>query len=107
MAKGKMGTSVFSLKRKIDLIDASEETPPTSRKRLAADFGISPSTVTKVLKEKEKHKRLFYGGVTDVHKARMRTAKFCTVEEQLLKWFLNVRASSVPILKTKAEELPV
>lgn len=108
MAKAKKST-VFSLKRKIDLINASEETPPKSRKQLAADFGISPSTVTKVLNEKEKHKGLFYGGLTDVHKARIRTSKFSAVEDELMKWFLHARVRNVPvtgpILKTKAEEI--
>ncbi|KAK7493174.1 hypothetical protein BaRGS_00015511 [Batillaria attramentaria] len=107
MAKAKTST-VFSLKRKIDMINASEETPPKSRKQLAADFGISPSTVTKVLNEKEKHKDLFYGGLTDVHKARIRTSKFSAVEDDLMKWFLHARARNVPVtgpvLKTKAEE---
>ena len=55
MEKRKLVT--LTLKRKIDLISTAEMNPSKKRKEIAEEFGIAPTTVTGILKDKEKYKQ--------------------------------------------------
>ena len=99
----------LTLKRKIDLINVAVGNPSKKRKEMAEEFGIAPTTVTGILKEKEKYKQQYFNGQTDVRKSRVRSAKLNAVDDALLKWFTHARSSKVPvtgpIMKARAEEI--
>ena len=96
----------LSLKRKIEMIDCVER---GGKKDIASDFGIAPSSVSTVVRDKDRYRKLFYEGHTDVSKKRARPAKHEDVEEALLRWFMGARSENVPlsgpILISKAEDL--
>ena len=99
----------LSLKRKIDLIHAVEKNPEKKRKETAYEFGIKPSTLSGILRGKEKYKFQYYSGQTDVQKMRARPPKQEAVDIALLHWFAFARSNNIPVngsvMKSKAEEL--
>ena len=52
----------------------------------ASDFDIAPSSVSTIVRDKDRYRKLFYEGHTDVSKKRARPAKHEDVEEALLRW---------------------
>ena len=105
----KIRKQTLSLKRKIDLIHAVEMNPEKKRKDTADEFGIKPSTLSGILKGKEKYKYQYYSGQTDVQKMRARPPKHKAVDIALLHWYSYARSNDIPlsgsIMKMKAEEL--
>ena len=98
----------LSLKRKIEMIDCVER-GGKKKKDIASDFGIAPSSVSTIVRDKDRYRKLFYEGHTDVSKKRARPAKYEDVEEALLRCFMGARSENVPlsgpILVSKAEDL--
>ena len=107
MEKRKLVT--LTLKRKIDLIGTAEMNPSKKRKEIAEGFGIAPTTVTGILKDKEKYKQQYFSGQIDVNKSRVRPARFNAVDDALLQWFTHARSSNIPVtgpaMKAKAEDI--
>ena len=107
MEKRKLVT--LTLKRKIDLISTAEMNPSKKRKEIAEEFGIAPTTVTGILKDKEKYKQQYFSGQIDVNKSRVRPARFNAVDDALLQWFTHARSSNIPVtgpaMKAKAEDI--
>ena len=79
------------------------------KKEIADDFGISPNTLSTILRDKDRYRKLFYEGKTNVNKQRARAATHEDVDKALLVWFTSARSDNVPlsgpILMGKAEEL--
>ena len=107
MEKRKLVT--LTLKSKIDLISTAEMNPSKKRKEIAEEFGIAPTTVTGILKDKEKYKQQYFSGQIDVNKSRVRPARFNAVDDALLQWFTHARSSNIPVtgpaMKAKAEDI--
>ena len=107
MEKRKLVT--LTLKRKIDLISTAEMNPSKKRKEIAEEFGIAPTTVTGILKDKEKYKQQYFSGQIDVNKSRVRPARFNAVDDALLQCFTHARSSNIPVtgpaMKAKAEDI--
>ena len=64
------------LKEKIEIIKKAEDNPALSMTAIGDSFGIAQTTITSVLKSREKYKQLFFESETDVSKKRVRPAKF-------------------------------
>ena len=108
MATKKLNT--LPLKRKVELIEATENKPPGKKKKeIAEDFHIPPNTLSSILKNKDKYLDAFYGGTVNVDKKRQRPAQYEEVDKALLHWFSCVCSSNAPvngpILMAKAESL--
>jgi hypothetical protein len=100
----------LSLKQKIELIKRIETAPPHKKRRqIAEEFGVAPSTISCVVKNKDKLKEAFYQDGVDLSKRRFRKAVHEDIDSALYSWFKlasesNVRMSG-PTLVSKAEEL--
>ena len=98
----------LTIKRKIELIQKLE-TGCKKRKEVAEEYEISAGCVTKIMKEKETLKSLYYSGEIDpkIHRPH-RVARQEEIEHALLQWFKDARSNTIPVsgpvLKTKAEE---
>ena len=88
--KGKTRTSL-SLKRKIQIIDEVEKFPSKKKSVIAEEFQVHPSTVTVVLKNKEKYRADFQSSTVDTSTQRQRQSKYAEVDTELLDWFVNAR----------------
>ena len=101
--------TTLSLQRRLDLITVAELNPSKMRKTIADEFGVSPATVTGIMKDKEKYKRHCFRGEIDLRKLRVRPPKHTAVDSALLKWFTHARSKnkpiSGPIMKATAEEI--
>ena len=99
--------TTLPLKRKIELIDQVEN--GKKQKNVALDFGISPNTVSTIMKDKARYREAYNSGKVDDSKMRQRQAKFDDVDEALLQWFDGIRANGAPlngpIIKLKAMEI--
>lgn len=78
---------------------------------IAKEFGIPKSTLSTILKNKEKlYQAIAAGTVTPTQKTkRMRLAKHEDVEAELFTWFKSVRSANLPIsgpiIQEKAEKI--
>ena len=94
----------LTIKRKIELIQKLET---GCQKKVAEEYGISAGCVTKMMKEKETFKGLYYSGELDPKFQRPhRVARREEIEHALLQLFKGARSNAIPIsgpvLKTKA-----
>ena len=97
----------LSLSRKVDLIRAVEEGQKT-RTVLASEFGLSKSSVSDIVKQKDKLLEAYTSGEYAPHRKRMRKSMYSDVEDALLIWLrqslhFNVPVSG-PIIQKKAKE---
>ena len=96
----------LTLKRKLEILDEVEKTPAKKKKDTASQFGIPPSTLSTLLKDKDKIRSSQVAGRSK--RKRNRDASRQDVDAALFQWFTAVREQSVPIsgetLKVKAEE---
>ncbi|XP_038077397.1 tigger transposable element-derived protein 4-like [Patiria miniata] len=97
----------LSLSTKMEIIKATE----AGRKKgdIAREFGIVPSTLSTVLKNKQDIKAKFELSKFEPSRQRFRNATFEDVEEALLRWFKGNRSKNLPIsgplLREKADQL--
>src|SRR5437763_538532 len=101
--------SNLSLEDKINIIKRKETDVRLSDEKLANERGIDRSTISGILRKKEKLLRLHANAKnSDLKKLRIRVARFPSLEDALYKWFQSLRSWNVPvsqdILKTKAIE---
>lgn len=68
----------------------------TKKTQVAKDFGIAPSTLSTILGRKEAITGAVARGVQGSRK-KLRSPAFEAVEEALFKWFLDARASNLPV----------
>ena len=101
----------LSLQDKMKILKAVEEKSGQhgAKGRLAKEFGIANSTLSMIIKDKEKIIASFNQGTFEPGRKRLRTSAHEDVEEALLIWFKDIRGRNVPvsgeILQTKASEL--
>ena len=111
MNQPKRGRGVYkslTIRRKLEIVNAVEKAPPTkTKKEIAAEFDIPPSTLSTIMKKKDSLKTMATHGSTK--KKRNRDPSRTDVDEALYIWFSAARAQSVPLsgemLKAKAEDL--
>ena len=97
----------LTVKRKLEVIERVESLPPGKKKKyIAAEFGIPQSTLSTILKDKEK--LLVTCTTGNAKRKRYRESTKPEVDAALYQWFTAARADSIPIsgeiLKSKAEE---
>ena len=80
----------ISLKRKIKLIEEVEASPHKLKKAITDEQQIPPTTLSDILKNREKYKKQFYSG-NNLLKKRDRACKHGEVDAELLKWFKGLR----------------
>lgn len=108
-ATNKQKRTNLSLKRKIALIENVEK-GAKRKKDIAKDFGISPGSISQIMKEKEKLRGFYYGGEVNPKTSRPGKVsdKHDDVDRALLEWFKVARGNNIPIsgpvLKKKANE---
>ena len=106
MAKNRGKYQSLTLKRKLEILDQVEQSPKRKKKDIASAFGIPQSTLSTILKEKEKLLASSAAGRTNRKRCRGHTRP--DVDTALFQWFTATRQQSVPIsgevLKAKAEE---
>ncbi|KAL8600197.1 hypothetical protein ACOMHN_062487 [Nucella lapillus] len=100
---------VLNLKQKIQLIKEVEGNPQKTRKIIADKYGIPHSTLSTIIKEKQKYERQYKGGEHNGSRIRCRGPQHQDVDDALLRWFKQARSEGFtvngPMLKTKADEL--
>ena len=98
------------IRRKLEIINAVENAPPSKRKRdIAAEFDIPPSTLCSIMKKKGSLKSMATSGSKG--KKRDRDPSCPDVDKALYMWFSAARSQSIPLSgempKAKAEELAI
>ena len=107
MASIKPKRKGLSVTAKMEIIKAVE----SGRKKgdIAREFGIAPSTLSTILKNKSDIKTKFELAKFEPTRQRFRNATYEDVEEALLRWFNANRAKNLPIngplLREKADQL--
>lgn len=96
----------LTLKRKLELLDEVEQSPRKKKKDVASKFGIPQSTLSTIIRDKEKLRASSVAGRTQRKRCRQPTRP--DVDAALFQRFTATREQSVPIsgeiLKVKAEE---
>ena len=101
----------LSLQTKVNILKAVEKSSGEhgAKGRIAKEFGIANSTLSNIIKDKQKIFDTFERSEFELDRKRLRTAAFKDVEDALLLWFKGVHGKNVPvsgpILQVKAEEL--
>lgn len=107
MAAGGRKLTTLTLKKKIELL---EEVEHSGKKKvdIAREYGIPRSTLSGILKHKDRYRKLFFECQINSDRQRDRTATCDFVDTALLKWFTMLRSANVPVNGTliiaKAEE---
>ncbi|XP_049832915.1 tigger transposable element-derived protein 4-like [Schistocerca gregaria] len=104
MAKRKQTAINVQLKLKIlDEVDRG-----TKKTAIAEQFGIPKSTLSTIIKNREKIINAAASGSGNKSK-RLRTAKYEDIETLLLEWFNHMRASNipltVPVIQSKSNDM--
>jgi predicted transcriptional regulator len=108
MSSLKRKLKTLTLEEKVHLIRTVEE-GQLKKNDIAENFGIPPSTLSTIIRSKDKvlsahEKRLFTASCK-----KMKTAKHEDVEAALLRWFREVRDSTTPVsgtlMREKADQL--
>ncbi|XP_070184437.1 tigger transposable element-derived protein 4-like, partial [Littorina saxatilis] len=87
----------MTLKRRIEVINVVEANPLKKKKLIAEAFGISNSTLSTLLKDREKYKKYYYSGQTNPNKRRVRGPKLGNVDEALVQWLAQARAANTTV----------
>lgn len=99
----------LTLSKKIELINAVE-TGQHSRSFIAREFGVAKSTVSDVIKKKDRIVEAYeVSSYAGQERKRLRTSSYADVEESLLRWLRQARTIGLPItgpaLQGKGREL--
>ena len=82
----------ISLEDKIDIIKRKEDNTKLSDEKLANEYGVDRSTISTILRKKEKFLQLHASAnYSDLKKTRIQKARFPSLEEALYKWFQSLR----------------
>ncbi|XP_064417988.1 tigger transposable element-derived protein 4-like [Latimeria chalumnae] len=89
----------------VTAVDANKQ----YKKQIADEFGISPSTLSTILKSKDKILEAYQSNDFDSARKKLCTADYKDVENVLFEWFKSVRDENIPLsgpmLAIKANEL--
>lgn len=91
---GKRKLKTLSLSEKMQLLKEIEK-GNRKKKDIAKEFGIPPSTLSTIYKSRDKLQE--FAEVVDSKRKRLKKAKHPDVEEETLKWLLNVQDPNTPI----------
>ena len=96
------------LSTKVEIIKAVDS-KQKSKTSIAKDFNVARSTISSIIKNKEKTLDAFESSSFLPDRKRLRTTTYTDIEDALLLWFKQARSLNVsisgPILQTKAREL--
>ena len=87
----------LTIANKAKLIEQVESRGAKKKADIAREWGLRPSTLSTIIKNKEKILTQFRSQRYAVGRRRMRTAAYPDVEEALLTWFRYARAAAIPI----------
>ncbi|CAG8627739.1 13582_t:CDS:2 [Acaulospora morrowiae] len=95
---------------KVNIIRRKDADVKLSDEKLAVEFGIEPSTISGILRNKEKFLQLHADAKSlDLKKTHIQMARFYSLEEIFYKWFEGLRSQNIPVsqdlLKMKAVKL--
>lgn len=86
----------FTLEEKISVLRAVDSGQKKSN--IAKDFGISASTLSTFLKDRDKIQREYNeSNAGSASRKRIRTANFEDIDKSVYKWFLEVRSQDIPV----------
>lgn len=99
MADGKPSAQTDGTKRKaLDIstkrVILNELAQGAKNCELVKKYGVSKSTISTILKNKDK---IISADANSTDRKRLRRATYADVEEALLKWFVDARARNIPI----------
>ncbi|KAH6948811.1 hypothetical protein HPB50_026545 [Hyalomma asiaticum] len=99
MADGKPSAQTDGTKRKaLDIstkrVILDELAQGAKNCELVKKYGVSKSTISTILKNKDK---IISANANSTDRKRLRRATYADVEEVLLKWFVDARARNIPI----------
>lgn len=100
----------LTLSKKVELINAVES-GQHSKSFIAREFGVAKSTVSDVLKKKDRIVEAYEVSCFGTERKRLRTSSYADVEESLLRWLKQARTGGVaitgPVLQSKGRELAI
>lgn len=100
----------MTLSQKVELINAFEN-GQHSRSFIAREFGVSKSTVSDIIKKKDRIVEAYEECNFGTERKRLRTSFYVDVEESLLGWLKQARTLGIPItgpaVQSKGRELAV
>ena len=106
MEKPTRKLKALPIAHKVKLIKAVENRGAKRKVDIAMEWGIPQSTLSTIMKEREKVLAQFENHAVTPARKRMRTVAYPDLEEALLMWFKGAHAEnvlvSVPILQEKA-----
>ena len=98
----------LSLRRKVEIIRAVDNAPPSKKKDIASDFGIPANLLSTFLKNRMSTLRNDNVGVVDLEKKDFDPASRYENVDESLKWSRKARDQKVPVsgplLLSKAKE---
>ena len=99
----------LSLEDKVNIIKRKETDAKLSDEKLANEYGVDRSTISNILRKKDKFLQLHASAKhSDLKKTRIQIARFPSLEDALYKWFQSLRSRNIPVsqdvLKVKAVE---
>ena len=100
--------NALSLATKMELLEAVSKNE-LSKTEICYKFNVPKSTLSTIIKQKEKIEEAYERSRFEPERKLLRTAKYCSMEEATLIWFKQARAMNLPIsgslLGQKAEQL--
>lgn len=96
-ARTKRDRQELTIANKAKLIQQVETRGVKKKADIAREWGVRPSTLSTIMKNKDKILTQFKSQRYAVGRRRMRTAAYPDVEEALLTWFRHARAAGIPI----------
>lgn len=92
MDGGKRKRVTLTIEKKLKVIEAVEAGGNKKKQDIAAEFNIPVSTLSTILKNKEKIRSSLWLAVK-----RHRNPEFPDIEKCIYKWFVNCRGKNIPI----------
>ena len=89
----------LSIKDKVEILKSLEKRASEygAKGKIAKEFGIASSTLSTMIKDKERIFAAFEQSAFEPNRKRLRTAAFEDVEEALVLWFKGIRSQNIPI----------
>lgn len=96
-ARAERDRQELTIANKAKLIQQVEARGAKKKADIAREWGVRPSTLSTIMKNKDKILTQFKSQRYAAGRRRMRTAAYPDVEEALLTWFRHARAAGIPI----------
>lgn len=96
-ARTKRDRQELTIANKAKLIEQVESRGAKKKADIAREWGLRPSTLSTIMKNKDRILTQYRSQRYAAGRRRMRTAAYPDVEEALLTWFRYARAANIPI----------